>query len=191
MTFAARSMGANFGTVINTYTTGTGATETVPSGATAVVIELWGGGGGGSRDNAGGIGTGGGSGAYCKKTQSVSGGTFTYTVGTAGVGKVTTDGNGTSAGTASTITSPALTANGGNPGLVSGASPVASTATGGDVNTSGNVPATNSVLGKGAPNGGADVTGAVGSTPGGGGSGNQGIGNGFNGAAGQIRFTYS
>lgn len=185
-------------------TSGTG-TFTSPAGSVGGVIQLWGVGGGGSRDNAGNVGTGGGSGAYITQTVACTAGTvFTYTFGTVGLGRTSTDGNGT-AGTASTLTATVtsgtvnLTANGGNGGLKTGASPTAATASSSGTATptaaatSGNVPALNLQDGAGAPNGGGNssVAGAVGTSPGGGGSGNQGTGNGGNGASGRIQINWS
>jgi hypothetical protein len=86
----ATAGGGAFQPVTNTYNSGTGATETIPSGgAVQVVITVWGGGAGGGGGDVGGTGGGGGgSGAYVQKTIALvgtdAGKTFTYTVGTAG-----------------------------------------------------------------------------------------------------------
>ena len=186
-------------------TSGTG-TFTSPAGSVSGVIKLWGVGGGGSRDNATSVGTGGGSGAYITQTVACTAGTvFTYSMGTIGVGRTTLDGPGT-AGTASTLTATVtsgtvnLTANGGNGGLKTGASPTPATASSSGTATptatatSGNVPGTNVQDGAGAPNGGGNSSsaGAVGTSPGGGGSGNQTTsGNGGNGALGRIQINWS
>jgi hypothetical protein len=45
--------------VTRTYTTGTAATETAPSGATNVIIAVWGGGGGGDNRLVNDAGDGG------------------------------------------------------------------------------------------------------------------------------------
>lgn len=78
---------AGFAPVTNSYGSGTGATETVPTGATSVTIRVVGGGGSGAKDSSGvGVPGGGGSGAYGTQTIAVVGGnTFTYTVGAGGV----------------------------------------------------------------------------------------------------------
>ena len=186
-------------------TSGSG-TLTSPTGSVVGVIQLWGVGGGGSKDSAAGVGTGGGSGAYITQTVPCTAGTvFTYTFGTVGLGRTSTDGNGT-AGTASTLTATVtsgtvnLTANGGKGGQVTGASPTAATASSSGTATptaaatSGNVPALNLQDGAGAPNGGGSSSGAgaVGTSPGGGGAGNQTLsGNGGNGALGRIQINWS
>ena len=97
--------GGGFTPVTRTYNSGTAATETVPTGATNVVITLWGGGGSGGNDKFSHTsGQGGGSGAYCQKSQVTSGGsTFTYTVGAGGAYVLSDHGN---AGAATTVVTP-------------------------------------------------------------------------------------
>jgi len=46
-------MGGKFARTVVIHTSGTAATETVPAGATNVVIEIWGGGEAGANANAG------------------------------------------------------------------------------------------------------------------------------------------
>jgi len=65
-------------------------TETVPVGASHVVIEAWGGGGGGGV-NVSSRGGGGAAGNYCRSVYAVAGGeTFTVTIGPGGTGYITT-----------------------------------------------------------------------------------------------------
>ena len=168
--------GSSFTPVTRTYSAGVvGATETAPTGASNVSITVWGAGGGGARDNLGSA-SGGASGAYVQKAQATSGGsTFTYTVGFSGAGHVTAQGSG-SAGSASTVTTPALSAGGGGGGVLSGTAAVGGAAAGGTVNTAGNNSLATAPDGYGAPNGGGNQTtqGAVGTVPGGGGASNYG-----------------
>ena len=165
-------------------------TWTAPSNCTPHVwIEGWGAGGGGISVVAGkGSSTyyGNSSGGYFKHYVAVTPGvtSFTYFVGTGGAaGSSSTDGG---AGTATSVTSPALNANGA--GLLSHSAlttPGApGTASGGSVaNTTGNTgQSPTTATGKGSPNGGGDVSAAVGSAPGGGGGG-------LAGANGRIQFT--
>ena len=186
-----------FTPLTRTYTTGTGATETVPAGATTCVITVWGGGGaGGARASA--QGGGGGGGGYVVKTVTVSGGqTFTYTVGPLRTGP--TSAGGSLNGNQSTVvngTGPAvnLAAGGGGSGGTTTAGN-AGTATGGDTNTPGVAgtitPANGGASGGGAAGGTGD--GGDGATPGGGGAGGNiaGFGKGGNGARGQVSFAYS
>ena len=70
--------GSAFSAVTRIYTTGTSATETVPTGASNVVISIWGGGGSGGITSTGGSnsgsgGAGGGGGGYSQKSVSVAG----------------------------------------------------------------------------------------------------------------------
>lgn len=192
MSFMARTVGVIFTGQTNTYTPaspGTG-TEMAPPGATNVTIELGGGGGGGARDTALlGAESAGASGGYVRHLMAVVGGstTFTYSIGAAGVGRTTTDGPGT-AGTASSIVSPALTAGGGGPGNINGTNSSGGTATGGNTtNTPGN--------GVTQPNatGGAAITGLLGFTSGAGGNTWEAgsAGSGQNGGVGTVRFTYT
>lgn len=92
-------------------------------------------------------------------------------------------------GTATTVTSPAITANTGTAGSASGggtANGAGGTATGGTTNTTGRAGGlSSSTSGGGAGNGGGDSTSGAGTTPGGGGSGS------YNpGANGRIKITF-
>lgn len=187
-TFVGKS---NFTPVTNTYDTGTSVTETAPAGATSVTIELWGGGGGGARDWVSGNASGAASGGYVKHVMAVTGGStsFTYSVGAAGVGKITTNGNGTNGGTSS-IVSPSLSAGGGAAGNLTLASTGGAASGGNTTNTAGNGSALGLGAGKGAPNGGGD-SGSAGTVPGGGGKSTYITFNGYNGAAGRIKFAYT
>lgn len=138
------SLSVNAGTVIRTYTTGTGATEIVPTGATNVVIECWGAPGGGSGGSSGSnTGTGGASGGYSRSSYACSGGqTILYTAGVGGTGGSSGGGNG-GPGSASHVNSGTLaitTLNGGGGGGGNNAvGDTGGTASGGNVaNTPGN-----------------------------------------------------
>jgi len=175
---------------VTTLWDGTTGTETVPTGATNVVIEGWGPGGGGGRGGAGVVG-GGGSGSYSIKTMAVSGGqTFSVTGTAGGIGKSFVNGSGTTS-TASTITGTAtMTVNAGLGGLTGGGSAGGAAGTGGDTNTAGNTSVGIEELGAGAPSGGGDVvSGVTGSTPGGGGGGSTTTGG--NGAPSRWKFAYT
>ena len=180
--------GTSFTPVTRTYTTGTGATETAPTGATNVIIAAWGGGAGGHRgftvmcvDEAG---TGGGSGGYSESSYAISGGqTLVYTVGIAGVGGTTannfTAGGNTSV-TSGTKSITTMTANGGGRGAPGG------TASGGTtINTTGGT-ATE------PPMPGNAVVGWNSNTGGLGGEGGVGAGSpGLNGDTGKVIFYYT
>jgi hypothetical protein len=186
--------------VTRTYTSGTGATETVPTGATSVVVTVTGGGGAGGY-NSFTLGGGGGGGSQAIKTIAVTGGnTFTYTVGNAVLGR-TTNGFG-SAGQASTVSG---TVSGGSVSMTAGAGGGGGTnnggsaggASGGDTNNAGN----NGDDAVDGGTGGASASGAPGGfppddgTPPGGGGGASGLDTGElrsgTGARGQISFSYT
>lgn len=202
--------GNNFVAVTNTYTSGTAQTETVPNGASQVVIDLWGpGGGGGGSDDVGS--DGGGGGGYCRKTISlVGGGTFTWTVGAIGTGGPRFDpgtaGGQTKVDNGTYGTTVTLRANGGDPGLRNGTSPGAGgTASGGDTNTSGTTGANGGAHSGGdggaGANGGAGGAGGIdgganaqpGVAPGGGGGGGKDSNSfaGGDGASGKIIFAWT
>lgn len=180
--------------VTRTYDSGGAGTETIPNGASQVVIEIWGAGGKGGNGDAGipAAGGGGGSGGYVRKTFSLTptdwGKTFSYFVGFASGGNTTA-----AQGTFGTAFS--LAANGGTKGqdAVSGGNQGAGgAASGGDVNTPGNGSGGVVRAGAGAPNGGGNVAAGVGSTPGGGGAGGSlGGGPGSAGANGRAKFSYT
>ena len=190
--------GSTFTPVTHSYSSGTGATETVPAGATNVVITLWGGGGGGARDVVAFQASGAASGAYVQKTLPTTGGTtFIFTVGFLGAGRLSLSGDGNPGGTSS-ISSLGLSAGGGGGGLLVGTGAIGGTASGGDTNINGNNSLGFDATGMGAPNGGGNVGGSGlgtsnGSIPGGGGAAhysNTG-GGGGNGAPGEISFAYT
>lgn len=118
------------------------STLTVPSGATRAVIYALGGGGGGARTASSRFG--GGNGAYCVSDIAVAssewGTSMSYTVGAAGVGRVSTAGNGT-AGGATTVTHTGLGVSisaGGGGGGTTTANGTGGTASGGaTLNTNG------------------------------------------------------
>lgn len=176
---------AGFTPLTRTYTSGTGATETVPAGATSVTIRIVGGGGSGAKDSVNFAG-GGGSGGYSVRTISVVGGnTFTYTAGQGGVG-VSIDGTDGNPGGASSVSgtvsggSVSMTANGGGAGETAFVDGAGGTATGGTTNTTGN-------SGSGGV-GGASVYGGYGA----GGNGRQvSSGSSNNGGTGVVIFEYT
>lgn len=197
---------SNFTPSTNTYDTSGAGTETIPSGASQVVIECWGAGAGGGGDNSGHThnGGGGGSGGYVKKTHALTsadwGKTFTYAVGGYGVygnsGVNGTNGSPTTAANGTYSTATSLSAGGGNGGVHAGVGGdglqgTGGTASGGDVNTAGNpTSAAVSQVGDGAPNGGGS-TSSVGTTPGGGGEGAFASGAAYSGANGRVKFSYT
>lgn len=104
----AGSTGSAFSPVLHTYTSGSSATETCPSGAFQCVAEAWASGGsGGGGFTTVHIGGGGGSGSYGRSLfTGVAGKTMTYTVGAAVTGgAVSTNGSN---GNATTISSGTL-----------------------------------------------------------------------------------
>jgi len=184
-----------FAPVVRTYDTGAAVSETIPSGANQVTIEVWGGGGNGGTMGAGSFpGGGAASGSYSSKTVLFMptdwGKTFVYTVGAAtGTSAVT---NGTFATALSLTCLPGGNGGGGTAGD-GGTGGVGQAATGGTVNTSGvvGVDGNSTSQGAGAPNGGA-FSSVAGTPPGGGGAGRTGTpGAGFSGAAGRVRYSYS
>lgn len=183
---AALLSGGGMNPITRTYTTGTAATETVPTGATMVQITLDGAGGSGGRDSGGNPGGGGGSGRCILSILVVGGNTMTYTVPTATAG-VGVDGFGNT-GAAGTVTgtvsggSISMTANGGAGGGI-GTSGAGGTSTGGSTNATGSV--------GGFPDGGTAASGAEsGASPGSGGAGRQSATS-FVGAVGRVTFYYT
>ena len=188
------SLSVNAGSLVRTYTTGTSATETVPTGASTCVVEVFGGGGGGGCSGSSFGAGGGGSGGYSRTSLSVtSGNTMIYTVGTGGAGKAV-PGTG-SVGTASSVSSgtqtiTTLTGNGGAGGQGGGTGGSGGSASGGTVvNTTGNTGNSNSGAAGGA--GGAGIVGVNGTGNAGGAGGAGSAGAGSNGGSGKIVFTYS
>ncbi len=184
--------GAAFTPVTRTYTTGTAATETAPSGATNVIISAWGGGGGGSRGYEvmcfSEFGGGGGAGGYSQTSTTISGGqTLIYTVGAGGIGGTTannqTSGSATSV-SSGTKTITTMTGNGGIRGTA-GVGGAGGTASGGTTqNTTGTAGS--------IPFGGAAVVGWNSNTGGLGGEGGEGLGSpGTAGGTGKVIFYYT
>jgi hypothetical protein len=187
-----RQSAFTFTPVTRTYTSGTGATETAPAGATNVIIAVWGGGGGGAGgwfsdvDESGG---GGGAGGYSETSVAISGGqTLTYTVGAFGGGGIPDGGPGVAGGNSSvssgTKSITTMTAVGGGGGLqLSGGT--GGTASGGTT--------TNTTGGSGdIGSGGAPVVGWNSNAAGDGGLGGFGFSSsGVDGATGQIIFYYT
>lgn len=192
------SAGALFDPVTRTYTTGTGATETVPAGASQVLITMHGGGSSGAFRNQSTPGANGGGGAaYLAKTIAVTGGnTMTYTVGAGGAVRTTLGQNsGTASQVSGTVFGGSLTlVAGGGSGLNGG------TASGGDTNTNGDGGVTgepgvsNGAGGSAAPPGGGSGGSANGGNagfPGGGGGGGNIPDQGGAGGGGRITFYYT
>jgi hypothetical protein len=192
--------------VVHTYTTGSAATETVPTCSptwTNVVIEGYGPGGNGiSISNATCKEASGGGGSYVKKTITMvaadNGKTMTYTVGTAVGTSTTTTTSNLANGSASAPTAGSGTSATG--GSTQGAG---GTASNGDTNTSGSA-GTDVRTGSGGgaaagPLGGAaqGTAGAAGNLIGGGGAGwdsnvgCDGAGSAGNGASGELIYTYN
>ena len=183
---------SGFAQVVHTYATGSGATETAPTGASNVKIEVWG--ASGASGEGGNTSPGGGAagGGYSVTNTSISGGqTLTYTVGVGGVGGAITPSNpGTASSCSSgTKTITTMTANGGSgyTGNATSGSSTGGTASGGTTsNTSGGSVANTNI-------GGLAGDGRAYSNPGGGpngatiGTGNPGI----TGSNGQVQFTYT
>ncbi len=187
------------------FDSGTGATWNVPTGATQVVVEVWGGGasGGGSGTN-GFKGGGGGGGGYVTYTFDTSGGgSFTYTVGASVTGN---SSNGTN-GNPSTVSYSGitLTANGGTRGMAgnpgtggAGGSGSGGTVIDGSAGTDGGAVAGDGGAGGAGGDGGQGAqtsanNGQPGTAPGGGGGGawKQGSNKtGGTGANGRVKFTY-
>ncbi len=198
------SLTHNITTLLRVYSSGSSATETIPSGYTTVRMECWAAGGGGSAGTGTGCaannGTGGAAGGYSRSQYTISaiggaGKTFIYTVGTGGTGGFSGGASGAAGGTsfihAGTVTGfTAMNSNGGGGGTnASGAS--GGTASGGNqANTTGGSVASRT------ENGATGTSGVIsgdGSPHGGGGSGGiLGTGSsGSVGANGYIVFYYS
>jgi hypothetical protein len=196
----------SFTPTTRTYSSGSG-TETIPSGATQVVIEVWGAGGGGGRGRSSNAtyGGGGGAGGYSKKTYTLSSGnwgtTFSYGIGAGGTASTIANGGDAGLSIVTNGTFPTSTSIageggvGGLHGLSGGDQGAGGAATGGDVNTYGNGGSPTTYFGAASPNGGVrqDTLGAAGNVPGGGGAGGDYVGNlnGGQGASGRVKFTYT
>ncbi len=99
--------GGGFTPITNTYNSGSAATETIPSGASQVVITVWGGGAsGGTAVDGSSFRSGGGGAQAIRTVTGLTGGqTFTYTVGASVSGHAGNSlGNGTD-GNDSTVVS--------------------------------------------------------------------------------------
>jgi YD repeat-containing protein len=190
------SSGSCFTPVTHTYTTGSSATETVPTGASTATITMWSGGGGGGKDTTD-VGGGGGGGCQVVQTISVQGGnTFTYSVGGGGAGRSTngTGGSGGSSSVSGTVSGGSVSmstthvATGGQMAEINGNGAVCSgvLATSG---AAGNSPYGGNAGGVGGGAGGGAWTN--GSAPGGGGGGSGTPSrNSGSGAAGEVIFAY-
>jgi hypothetical protein len=174
----------------DTFNTAGTFTETIPSGASQVVIEVWGasggGGGGQTATKPFTIGGGGGSGGYSRRTIAISSGNWGKTIHTV----IGASGGDASAGAASTLSSGTFTmttqnANGGGGGGTNGGGGAGGTSSGGTTNTPGNVGGPG---GTGSSTGGAGIVGING-TGGSGGTGN--FNSGAVGATGLAIFKYT
>lgn len=206
--FARDLLGSSTGGIPTThqYTSGSGM-ETIPAGATTLVIEVWGGAGGGSNGWGSGSssygGSGGGAPGYSKTSLSVTGDagkTFNYSVGAGGAANANGADSTVSAGTQALTT---LTAQAGQGSVANFFSDPSEgqfyyyaipgnggTAVGGTVtNTSGN----NGVYGSGAgPGTGGAATAGTNATGPAGGIGGYGYGTpGTPGGNGLIVFSYT
>jgi hypothetical protein len=192
------ALSVNAGAILHVYTTGTAATETIPTGTTNVYAEVWGSGGGGGGANTGGHRGGyGGCGGFSYSVYTASGlggtgKTFKYTVPAGGAGAGGTGANGTagSAGSiiAGTVTGfTTMTANGGAFGT--GATPSTNgTGGAGGTATGGNNTNTTGAAGPGA--GTAGKISGDGSPYGVGGSGGA-VAGGYAGSSGAVVFRYT
>lgn len=193
------SAAASFVPVTRTYQTGGAGVETIPVGATLLVIEVWGGSGGGgmgaSNPCVGLDGSGGGSGGYSRSSMTVTGfggRTINYVSGARGVNAGTTFGADGTAGTQSSVGSgtfsmPGMTAGGGGGGNGAGGA----AGVGGNAGTGGNVANSAGHAGIVSGAGGAGVVGVNGTGPDGGNGKNAGILNPSNGGYGLILFKYT
>lgn len=185
---------SGFTPVTHTYTSPTtNATETIPAGATTVVIECWGAGSSGAPHTGTGCsiatGAGGASGGYSRTSISVSGHsgqTILYTVGTGGAPSASA--GGLSNVHSGTFTVTTMTDNGGGAPTtgLSGVGGTGGTASGGSaVNTNGN-----SGGNWGDGHAGAAIVGLSSAAYGAGGHGGTG-GGGTAGGNGGIKFEYT
>jgi len=187
------SLSKNITSLLRIYTSGSGATETIPVGATNVIIEVWGSGGGGAgQQGAGSLihdGGGGGAAGYCRTSKTLTsanwGQTLHYTVGAQSI--VTGNGNASSA-SSGTLSITTMTANGGS-GTTTNAGGAGGTASGGTAaNVTGNA-------GNSYANGSAGGTGTTGTVSGDGspyGAGGHGTsGSGSKGGTAAVVFYYT
>lgn len=193
----------------STFTSGAG-TVTAPANSNLVLIHLIGGGGGGGRNNVSPGAGGGGGGAFVRKMATITPGeVISYTVGTGGTGRTTTNGPGT-AGSATTTTGAIILSAGGGAGGVVQAD-FSGGANGGEVGPNADGQSSPGQLGSGKTSsvrmyyggaaggnntfylsGGPTTTaGSAGANYGGGGAGSNNVGgNGGNGAGGMAQFYF-
>ena len=90
---------------VDTQTFNSSGTWTKPSTGDFVRIQMWGGGGGGSRSATATVTAAGGGGGYYETTIPIAsmGATAAVTVGAAGVGRITSAGNGTAGGNSGVV----------------------------------------------------------------------------------------
>jgi len=181
------------GTVLFIQTSAGGFSYTMLGNSTPFAdVEIWGPGGGGQNKLQGFEGAGGGGGGYSKKHIAVTPGVTVVsgTVGAIGMGVSGSAGNGTS-GAPTSVSTPALNANGGGGGAGAHGG-AGGTASGGDVNTAGSA-GSNMVNGGAGANGGAaqTVPAQDGNPLGGGGAGGENDieGRSGNGAVGEVKIT--
>jgi hypothetical protein len=186
--------GVPFTPITNTYTSGTGASETIPLGATLCTIKVWGGGGSGAADVTNAAGGGGGGYSESDAISVTPGLTFIFTVGPGGISVTPTNGghpgtgSSVSAGTQALTT---MTANGGGGGVAGGAGGTGGTASGGTTANNSGANGTAGSPGAGGNNGNGTGGGSPGGgIPGGGGAGT-GAGSSTAGGTGQVSFSYS
>lgn len=171
--------------VTHTYTTGSGAAETVPASVSSVTIEVWGPGGDGAVAVPPNGGAGSGGYSATENLACSPGQTLTYTVGVHA-----STASSVSSGTLTIATMTCTSGSNGINGTSSGG-----TATGGtSVNINGSGSSTTTGANSTGPGGGAGGTGGVttgnpGGAPGGGGG--EGVVTGGAGGNGQVRFTYT
>lgn len=205
---------------VETFTTAGSSSWTVPADVTSVEVECWGGGGAGGGNAENNEGGGGGGGAYAKKTIAVTpGASVSYYVGAGGLYDDTLDGEDTWFSSSATVMAKrgagcsALSGSGAQGGQSAssvgdtkysggnGANSATNTGGGGgsSAGTASNGASGSGSTGGAAPSGGGNggtggtsspTAGTNGSAPGGGGGGGN-YDAGGNGAAGQIRLTYT
>lgn len=182
-----------FSPVTRNYDSGSG-NDTIPSGASQVVISAWGAGGDGGLPNGDQIGGGGGGGGQAIKTMAIGpsdwGGTLAYAA--IGVGSSSTSSGTVAAGSYSIAGN--VGSNGGNASAGSpGSGGAGGSGSGGDTNTSGDNGQDGGDGGSGANGGGGGGLSGNGTAPGGGGGGgsNEHTGFGGFGAVGRVQFHYT
>ena len=171
------------GTPVATTISASGS-YTVPAGAKAVQIQVWGAGGGGSKGYSNLKGTGGSGGGFAQKTMTITGGSvLSATVGTGGNG-ATTSGNGATGGTSSVSSGSVIVSASGGEGGISTSTPSGTGGASGDFVTgdfgyTGGVGATIQQPTDATPGGGAG--GSAGTASNGNNAGNTSTGSGSSG----------